>query len=57
MDPELVEQVKLRADELRMNFSEYICRCLETEIARRGQPFVVVPMSAESRNTRQRHKQ
>lgn len=56
MDPEVVELVKIRADELRMNFSEYINKCIENDIHRRGEPFVVIPTAVESRNTRQRHK-
>lgn len=56
MDPELVAKAKDRADELQMNFSEYICRCVESDVQRQGQPFVVMPISAVSRNTRQKHR-
>jgi hypothetical protein len=56
MDPELVEKAKIRADELQMNFSEYLCRCVESDVQRRGQPFVVMPVAVESRNTRQKHR-
>ena len=56
IDPQLLEKAKHRADELQMNFSEYICRCLESDIARQGQPFVVMPIAVESRNSRQKHK-
>ena len=56
MDPELVEKAKIRADELQMNFSEYLCRCVESDVQRQGQPFVVMPVAVKSRNTRQKHR-
>lgn len=56
IDPELAKEAIERADELRMNFSEYVSRCLESDIARKGKPFLVVPSSGKSRNTVQRHK-
>ena len=56
IDPELVQKVIQRADELQMNFSEYITRCVESDVQRSGQPFVVMPIAVESRNTRQKHR-
>lgn len=57
LDPELLEKIKFRADELQMNFSEYVSRCVESDVQRNGQPFVVMPVAVESRNTRQKHRQ
>lgn len=56
IDPELLEKAKIRADELQMNFSEYLCRCVESDVQRQGQPFVVMPIAVKSRNTRQKHR-
>lgn len=56
LDPELLQKIILRADELQMNFSEYVSRCVESDVQRNGQPFVVMPVAVESRNTRQKHR-
>lgn len=56
LDPELVQKAVHRADELRMNFSEYVSRCIESDVYRSGEPFVVMPTAVKSRNTRQRGK-
>lgn len=43
MDDELFEDAKKRAEELKMNFSDYVRRCMIQDLYRKG-PFVQEPM-------------
>jgi hypothetical protein len=36
VDPVLADEISKRAAELRMSWSEYLCRCAEAEISRGG---------------------
>lgn len=50
IDPELLEQIKQRSSELSMNLSEYLCHIARIEVAKKGKPFVVLPVKAKSKN-------